>query len=182
LMAYSSIANMGFTLMPLSAGTADGVSAALIYMAIYLPTTIGVFALILAMRRDGEAVEGIDDLAGLAQRRPLMAALFTILLFSLGGIPPLAGFWGKWVAFMAAANAGLVWLAVVGGIAAVVAAAYYLRILSAVWFKPSTAALQAPSGATLTTAFVGAALSFPILVVALGWLERWADLAAQSFG
>ncbi|MBL8550656.1 MAG: NADH-quinone oxidoreductase subunit NuoN [Hyphomonadaceae bacterium] len=182
LMAYSSIANMGFALMPLASGTPDGAAAALVYMAIYLPTTIGVFALILAMRRDGAFVESIDDLAGLASRRVLMASLMTALLFSLAGIPPLAGFWGKWVAFKAAAEGGLVWLAVLGGVAAVVAAAYYLRVIASMWFKPAGAALQAPSGTTLTTALIGAALSFPILVLALGWLETWARAAvAASF-
>jgi NADH-quinone oxidoreductase subunit N len=182
LMAYSSIGNMGFALMALAAGKNEGVAAALVYMAIYLPTTIGVFALILAMRREGQPMEGIDDLSGLASRRVLMAALFTALLFSLAGIPPLAGFWGKWVAFRAAADAGLVWLAVLGGVAAVIAAAYYLRVISSMWFKPTGALLQAPSGATLMTAFLGAALSFPILVLALAWLERWARAAvATSF-
>jgi NADH-quinone oxidoreductase subunit N len=177
LMAYSSVANMGFALMPLASGTVAGVEAALVYMAIYLPTTIGVFALILAMRKDGEATESIEDLAGLAQRRTLMAALFTVLFFSLGGIPPLAGFWGKWVVFLAALEGGLVWLAVVGAVAAVVAAAYYLRIIATVWFKPPEAALQTPTAVALTTALVGAAMTFPILVLGLGWLERWAQAA-----
>jgi NADH-quinone oxidoreductase subunit N len=182
LMAYSSIANMGFALMALASGEAGGVSAALVYMAIYLPTTIGVFAIILAMRREGQFLDGVDDLAGLASRRVLMASLMTALLFSLAGIPPLAGFWGKWVAFRAAADAGLVWLAVLGGVAAVIAAAYYLRVIASMWFKPTGALLQAPSGTTLTTALVGAALSFPILVLALGLLERWAQAAvAASF-
>jgi len=182
LMAYSSVANMGFALMPLASGTMEGVQSALVYMAIYLPTTIGVFALILAMRKNGEPAENVDDLAGLASRRTLMAALFTILFFSLGGIPPLAGFWGKWVVFLAALEGGLVWLAVVGAIAAVIAAAYYLRIIAAIWFKPSEATLQAPTAVTMTTAFIGAAMTFPVLVVALGWLERWAQSAvAASF-
>ncbi len=180
LMAYSSIANMGFALMPLASGDPAGLTAALLYMAIYLPTTIGVFALIVALRRDGRAAEEIDDLAGLAARRPFMAALFTILMFSLAGIPPLAGFWGKWVVFMAAVRGELVWLAIVGGIAAVIAAAYYLRVLAAIWFKPGGAALQAPSATAMTVAFIGAALSFPILVLALGWLERVANTAVGA--
>lgn len=182
LMAYSSVANMGFALMPLASGTPEGVQSALVYMVIYLPTTIGVFALILAMRRGGEFTDQVEDLAGLAQRRMLMAVLFTALMFSLGGIPPLAGFWGKWVIFLAAINGGLVWLAIVGGLAAVIAAAYYLRIVASIWFKAPVATLQPASATTITTAFIGAALTFPVLVIALGYLERWAQAAvATSF-
>jgi NADH-quinone oxidoreductase subunit N len=182
LMAYSSIGNIGFALMPVAAGTPGGAEAALVYMAIYLPTTIGVFALILAMRNEGRPTEQIEDLDGLATRRTLMATLYTVLFFSLAGIPPLAGFWGKWVIFREAANGGLLWLAVLGGVAAVVAAGYYLRVIAAIWFSPARVALERPSGATIGTALVGSALTFPILVVALGYLERWAHAAvAASF-
>jgi NADH-quinone oxidoreductase subunit N len=182
LMAFSSIANMGFALMGLASGRPEGAEAALLYLAMYLPATIGIFALILAMRRDGAAVERIDDLAGLAQRRAWMAALFTMLLFSVAGIPPFIGFWGKWVVFREAVSGGLVWLAVTGGVAAVVAAAYYLRILSAIWFKPAGPALSAPSGAVMATANIAAALTFPLLVLGLGVLEQWARIAvAHSF-
>jgi NADH-quinone oxidoreductase subunit N len=182
LMAYSSIANMGFALMPVAAGTPEAAEAALVYMAIYLPVTIGVFALIIAMRVDGRPTEEIYDLSGLAPRRTLMATLFTILLFSLAGIPPLAGFWGKWVIFREAVDGGLVWLAVLGGVAAVVAAGYYLRVIAAMWFAPARITLDRPSGATMATALVGSALSFPVLVVALGYLESLARAAvAASF-
>jgi NADH-quinone oxidoreductase subunit N len=182
LMAYSSIGNIGFALMPVAAGTPGGAEAALVYMAIYLPTTIGVFALILAMRNEGRPTEQIEDLDGLATRRTLMATLYTVLFFSLAGIPPLAGFWGKWVIFREAANGGLLWLAVLGGVAAVVAAGYYLRVIAAIWFSPARVALERPSGATIGTALVGSALTFPVLVVALGYLERWAHAAvAASF-
>src|SRR5690606_15900236 len=121
--------------MGLAAGPEVGPSAALIYLSLYLPATIGIFALILAMRREGTAVENISDLAGLAQQRPFMAALFTMLLFSIAGIPPFAGFIGKLLVFSAAVNAGLAWLAALGAVAAVVAAAYYLRIIASIWFS-----------------------------------------------
>jgi NADH-quinone oxidoreductase subunit N len=134
------------------------------------------------MRVDGRPTEDIYDLSGLAPRRTLMATLFTILLFSLAGIPPLAGFWGKWVIFREAVDGGLVWLAVLGGVAAVVAAGYYLRVIAAMWFAPARITLDRPSGATMATALVGSALSFPVLVVALGYLESWARAAvAASF-
>jgi NADH-quinone oxidoreductase subunit N len=180
LMAYSSIGNMGFALMGLASGQLNGASSALIYLALYLPSTIGIFALILAMRRDGQPAESIDDLAGMAQRRPWMAALFTMLLFSVAGIPPFAGFIGKLIVFQAALEGGLVWLAIVGAIAAVVAAAYYLRLLASIWFKPAGAALQPASSAIVITATAAAALSFPVLVIALGMIQNWAETAVRG--
>jgi NADH-quinone oxidoreductase subunit N len=180
LMAYSSIGNMGFALMGLSSGQLDGASGALIYLALYLPSTIGIFALILAMRRDGQPAETIDDLAGMAQRRPWMGALFTMLLFSVAGIPPFAGFIGKLIVFQAALEGGLTWLAIVGAIAAVVAAAYYLRLLASIWFKPAAAALQPASSAIVITATAAAALSFPVLVIALGFIQNWAETAVRG--
>ncbi len=179
LMAYSSIGNIGFALMGLSAGGDEGASSALIYMALYLPTNIGIFALILAMRRDGEPAETVADLAGMAQKRPFMAALFTMLLFSIAGIPPFAGFIGKLLVFSAAVDGGLVWLAVLGGVAAVVAAAYYLRLIASIWFAQPAQQLQAPSGVIMVTATAAAALSFPILVLVLGAVERWVDAAVR---
>jgi NADH-quinone oxidoreductase subunit N len=179
LMAYSSIGNMGFALMGLASGTELGPSSALLYLALYLPANIGIFALILAMRRDGAPAETVADLAGLAQRRPWMAGLFTMLLFSIAGIPPFAGFIGKLLVFSAAVDAGLVWLAVLGGVAAVVAAAYYLRLLASIWFSAPAAQLQPASGAIMLTATAAAALTFPVLVLMLGMLERWADTAVR---
>lgn len=179
LMAYSSIANMGFVLMGLSAGGVDGGASALIYLSMYVPATIGVFAIILAMRRDGVALETIDDLSGVAQRRPWMAALVTMLMFSIAGIPPFAGFMGKLAVFQAAVSAGLAPLAIVGAVAAVVAAAYYLRILAAVWFKPAAPAMAPASGAVVLTSVIGAALSFPVLVFYLGAIQSWAEAALR---
>ena len=181
LMAYSSIGNMGFALMGLASGQLDGASAALVYLALYLPANIGIFALVLAMRREGQPAETVDDLAGMAQRRPWMAAMFTMLLFSIAGIPPFAGFIGKLVVFRAAIDSGQTWLAIVGAIAAVVAAGYYLRLLASIWFRPAgAAALERASGAIVITASAAAALSFPVLVMALGFIERWAETAVRA--
>jgi NADH-quinone oxidoreductase subunit N len=181
LMAYSSIGNMGFALMGLASGAGQGPSSALLYLALYLPATIGIFALILAMRRDGQPAETVADLAGLAQKRPWMAALFTMLLFSIAGIPPFAGFLGKLVVFIAAIDAGLVWLAIVGALAAVVAAAYYLRLLASIWFSAPAEQLQSPSGTIMVTATFAAALTFPILVLLLGVLEQWTQAAVRMW-
>ncbi len=179
LMAYSSIGNMGFVLMGLASGVEQGPSSAFIYLALYLPATVGIFALILAMRRDGAPAETVADLAGMAQTRVWMAILLTMLLFSVAGIPPFAGFIGKFLVFQAAVGADMVWLAVLAGIAAVVAAAYYLRLLAAVWFSPPAASL-APASATIAlTAAAAAVLSFPVLVLLLGAIENWAETAVR---
>ncbi|MBI3438601.1 MAG: NADH-quinone oxidoreductase subunit NuoN [Proteobacteria bacterium] len=182
LMAYSSIGNMGFALMGLAAGPGLGPVSSLVYLALYLPATIGIFALILAMRREGVAHETVADLAGLGQKRPWMASMFTMLLFSVAGIPPFAGFIGKLLVFRAAVDSHLIWLAVVGGIAAVIAAGYYLRLLASIWFAPSDKTLQPASGAIVVTATTAAALTFPVLVLVLGAIQQWAEWAVgRSF-
>jgi NADH-quinone oxidoreductase subunit N len=134
LMAYSSIGHMGFALVGLAAGTAEGVQGVLIYMVIYIAMTLGAFAIILAMRRDGKLVEQISDLAGLARTHPTQAFFFGALLFSLAGIPPLAGFFAKFYVFLAAIKAGLYVLAVLGVITSVVGAYYYLAIVKVMYF------------------------------------------------
>jgi NADH-quinone oxidoreductase subunit N len=142
LMAYSSIGHMGFALVGLAAGTAQGIEGVLIYMAIYIAMTLGTFAVILAMRREGHMVEEIADLAGLARTHPTMAFFLAMLLFSLAGVPPLAGFFAKFYVFLAAINAGLFALAVIGVITSVVGAYYYLAIVKTMYFddpaKPFT--------------------------------------------
>jgi NADH-quinone oxidoreductase subunit N len=134
LMAYSSIGNMGYALIGLAAGTGEGVQSVLIYLAIYLAMTLGTFACILAMRRPEGSVETIADLAGLARTKPAMAFFLTMLLFSLAGVPPLAGFFGKFYVFVAAMKAGLYALAIIGVLASVVGAYYYLAIVKAMCF------------------------------------------------
>jgi NADH-quinone oxidoreductase subunit N len=134
LMAYSSIGHMGFALIGLAAGTPEGVQGVLIYMTIYLAMTLGTFCVILAMRRPEGAVEDISDLAGLARTNPALAFFLGLLLFSLAGIPPLAGFFAKYYVFLAAIKAGLFALAVLGVLASVVGAYYYLMIVKTMYF------------------------------------------------
>ena len=134
LMAYSSIGHMGFALVGLAAGTSEGVQGVLVYMAIYVTMTLGTFAVILSMRRDGGMVESIDQLAGLARTHPTMAFLMATLLFSMAGVPPLAGFFAKFYVFVAAIKAGLYVLAVIGVLASVVGAYYYLAIVKVMYF------------------------------------------------
>ena len=134
LMAYSSIGHMGFAMIGLAAASEEGVRGIVIYMAIYLTMTLGTFACILAMRRDGVMVEDIPDLAGLARTNPGMAFFLAMLLFSLAGVPPLAGFFAKFYVFLAAIQAGLYGLAVIGVLASVVGAYYYLMIVKIMYF------------------------------------------------
>ena len=135
LLAYSSIGHMGFALIGLAAASSDGVEGVLIYMAIYLAMTLGTFAVVLAMRRGGQMVEGIGDLSGLAHTNPTMAFFLAMLLFSLAGIPPLAGFFAKFYVFLAAIKAGLFALAVIGVVTSVVGAYYYLTIVKIMYFE-----------------------------------------------
>jgi NADH-quinone oxidoreductase subunit N len=146
LMAYSSIANMGFILVGLAAGSPEGVQGILVYLAIYLVTNIGVFACILGMRRGEHMVENISDLAGLAQTRPGYAFVFAMLMFSLAGIPPTAGFFAKFYVFLAAVKAGLYPLAIIGFVASVVGAVYYLRIVKVIYFDEPAPAFEHDMG------------------------------------
>jgi NADH-quinone oxidoreductase subunit N len=153
LMAYSSIGHMGFALVGLAAGTAEGIQGVLVYLAIYLAMTVGTFAVILAMRRDGGMVENISDLSGLARTNPALAFFLALLLFSLAGIPPLAGFFAKYYVFLGAIKAGLFTLAVIGVLSSVVGAYYYLVIVKTMYFdepapgfKPMPGELRAVLG------------------------------------
>ncbi len=135
LFAYSAIGHMGYALVGLAAGTQQGVTSVIVYITIYLAMTLGSFACVLAMRRHEEGmVETIDDLAGLSRNQPVMAFLFAMLMFSMAGIPPLAGFFAKFYVFFAAVEAGLVVLAVIAVLASVVGAFYYLRIIKVMYF------------------------------------------------
>ncbi len=181
LMAYSSIGHMGYALVGLAAGTAQGVSAVLIYMSIYVAMTIGAFACILMMRRRGGMTESIEDLSGLTKTNMPLAVILTVLLFSLAGVPPLAGFFGKWYVFLAAVQADLVWLAVIGVLASAVSAFYYLRIVWFMWFDEPAPAFERDAGPSLRFAAWGSALlMFPVLTVFIGSLRQVAENAAAA--
>jgi NADH-quinone oxidoreductase subunit N len=182
LMAYSSIGHVGFALVGLAANSQAGVRGVAIYMLIYLVMTLGTFAFVLAMRRKEGNVEQIGDLAGLSNTNPVMATILTILMFSLAGIPPLAGFWAKWYVFLAAINAGLYMLAVIGVLASVVGAYYYLRIIKIMWFDepvggflPMSLPLRAVLGLS------GAFILFYVLPWIGGSVSSYAEAAAKTF-
>jgi NADH-quinone oxidoreductase subunit N len=134
LLAYSSIGHMGFALVGLAAGTPEGVQGVLIYIAIYVSMTLGTFAVVLSMRRSTGMVESIDQFAGLSRTNPTAAFFLAMLLFSMAGIPPLAGFFAKFYVFIAAIKAGLYILAVIGVVTSVVGAYYYLAIIKTMYF------------------------------------------------
>jgi NADH-quinone oxidoreductase subunit N len=179
LMAYSSISHMGFALTGLAAGTADGVSGVLIYMSIYVVMTLGSFACILAMRRPEGPVEQISDLAGLARTEPLMALLFGTLLFSLAGVPWFAGFFAKFYVFLAAIEAKLYLLAVIGVLASVVGAYYYLRIVKIMCFDEPKGAFVPMSG-ELKAVLGAAGLFVSFYIVYPSGLNNAAAAAAKS--
>jgi NADH-quinone oxidoreductase subunit N len=179
LMAYSSIGNIGYALVGLAAGTPLGVSGLLMFMAIYVVTTLGAFGVILAMRRQGEMVEEIGDLAGLSKSQPLLAYTFVVFLFSMAGIPPFAGFFGKWFVFNAAIDAHLYVLAVIGVLASVVAAFYYIRVIKVMCFDPGEQSFDAPDGILRLVLVVGAV--FVLLgVIVPGPIAAMAGSAAAS--
>ncbi len=165
LMAYSAIGHMGFALVGLAAGTEAGVHGVLIYMSIYLVMTLGTFAAILMMRRGGLNVEMTADLAGLGQTHPAMAFFLAMLMFSLAGIPPLAGFFAKFYVFQAAIQANLYGLAVLGVLSSVVAAYYYLRIVKMMYFDAPLGTFDRPNRG----------VSFVLGAASLATLLFWLD-------
>ncbi|MBK5567330.1 NADH-quinone oxidoreductase subunit NuoN [Ensifer sp. 2YAB10] len=181
LMAYSSIGHMGYALVGLAAGSMAGVRGVLLYMLIYMVMTLGTFACILAMRRkEGENVENVDDLAGLSQTNPFMACVLTVLMFSLAGIPPMAGFFGKYFVFMAAIEAQLYALAIIGVLASVVGAYYYLRVIKVMWFDEAKGEFARTAG-ELKLVFGLSGLFVLGYVLIGGPLGSAAEVAARTF-
>ena len=146
LLAYSSIGHIGYALVGLAAGSEEGVRGVVLYMAIYLAMNVGAFCCVLAMRRQGAQVEGIGDLAGLSRNQPMMAVAMAIFMFSMAGVPPLAGFFGKLYVFLAAVNEGLYALAVIGILTSVIGAYYYLRIVKIMYFDEPADAFDRGAG------------------------------------
>jgi len=165
LMAYSSIGHMGFALVGLAAGTQAGAQSLLLYLAIYVVMNFGVFTFILAMERDGNPVVQIADLSGLSRTRPGQALAVAVLMFSLAGLPPMVGFFGKFFVFKAAVDAGLAPLAVAGAVASVIGAYYYMNIVRVMYLVEPGEPLELRLG-VLHTATIGVAA----LVMGAGWL------------
>jgi NADH-quinone oxidoreductase subunit N len=180
LMAYSSIAHMGYALMGLAAGTAQGVEAMLIYMAIYVTMNVGTFAFILSMEKDGQPVMEIEALSLYSRREPTKALAMLVLLFSLAGVPPLVGFFAKYSVLLAAVDAGLVWLAVLGVIASVIGAFYYLRIVYLMYFGAQESELDRGGSGVLWGFLVVSAATMVLGVINLFGVEAAAAAAAAT--
>ena len=181
LLAYSSIGHAGYALMGLAAGTEMGVRAVLIYMAIYVVMTIGVFVIVLFMRRQTGAVEDIRDLAGLARTRPVLALTVIVFALSLAGVPPLAGFFGKFSVFVAAVNAHLTLLAVIGAVTSAVGLFYYLMLVKIVYFDEPAPAFRADPGIELKLVLAITSALTTLFFVYPGPLIKAAAAAASSF-
>ena len=180
LMAYSSIAHMGYALVGLAAATPQGVQATLIYMAIYVTMNLGTFAFILSMERDGRPVTDIGSLNQFAKAEPLKAMAMLVLLFSLAGVPPMLGFFGKFYVLKAAVDAGLVWLAIAGAVASVIGAFYYLRIVYFMYFGAEQEPVESRMSPVQWLMLVGVAAAMLIGVVNLFGLEPIALHAAEA--
>jgi len=180
LMAYSSIGHVGYLLIGLAAGTTDGIRGMLVYLAIYLFMNVGAWAVILCMRRQGQMLEEIADLAGLSRTRPALALAFGIFLFSLAGVPPTAGFFAKLYIFFAAIDAKLAALAVIGVLASVVSAFYYLRIVKVMYFDEPAGAFDRPLTAELKGVLFVTAVVTLFFFVLPGPIFAGAEAAAAA--
>lgn len=171
LMAYSSIANVGFALVAILAHSRDGAQALLVYLAIYFANVVGAFAVIMCLRRQGKVVDEISDLSGIGKTNPMLALCMTIFMFSMAGVPPFAGFFGKYFVFLSAVKAGYIPLVVIGVLSSVVSAYYYIRIVKVMYFDEAQNAIDAVRGAgaklvlTLTASYMIIFTLFPSYVV-----------------
>ncbi len=182
LMAYSSITNIGYALIALSSASIDGVRGMLVFSSIYLVSVIGVFAVILAMRRKDGMVENIEDLAGLAKTKPFMCVSLTILLFSMIGMPPFAGFFAKIYALMPAIKAGFVPLVILALIASAISAFYYLKLIRIMWFDaPSIGFVKTDFSLRLVMVLTVSLISLLFIASFLTYpIGNWIKMASQA--
>lgn len=181
LLAYSSIGHMGYALIGLAAAGAGGVRAVLVYAAIYMVASIAVFAVVLMMKRRDRMVEDIADLAGLGKAHPMLALAMTVVMFSMAGIPPLAGFFGKLFVFQAAVAAKLYWLAIAGVLSSVVAAYYYLRIVKVMYFdEAADEPLDRPEDGALNGILAVSAFALVLFIFVPAPLLGTAEAAAKA--
>ena len=182
LLAYSSIANIGYALAGMAAGTTMGMQSMLVFMILYMIDVTGLFAVLLALSRDGRPMERIEDFAGLARERPALALAMTVLCFSVMGIPPFSGFWAKVYVFRAAIDGGLWPVAAIALVGSVVAAFYYLRIVKVMWMDPAPGSTDRSPVYATGVAYASAIFSFPLVLLALKGLDPLAQTAALAFG
>jgi NADH-quinone oxidoreductase subunit N len=180
LWAYSSIANVGYAVLGLASGDAEGVQAMLVFMVLYMVDVTGFFACLAALSRDGRALETVVDVAGLFRERPGIAMAMTIFSLSALGLPPFSGFWAKYYVFKAAIDSGLTIAAAVALLGSVVAAYYYLRLFKVMWFDEAPGRTDKPAGEAQVVALSLALFSFPLVLGALYFLDPLAASAAAA--
>ena len=182
LWAYSSIANIGYALLGLAAADQQGMQSMLVFMVLYMIDVTGFFACLAALSRQGRSMETIDDMAGLIKEQPGLAMAMTVFSLSALGLPPFSGFWAKIYVFKAAIGAGLGPAAVAGLVGSVVAAFYYLRLIKVMWFDASHGATDRPPAEARLIGLALALFSFPVVLLALTWIDPLAQAAAAAFG
>jgi NADH-quinone oxidoreductase subunit N len=185
LWAYSSIANVGYAILGLAAGTAEGIQAMLVFMALYSVSVMGFFACLAALSRNGRPLETLEDMAGLFQQRPWLSLSLTVFALSGLGLPPFAGFWGKYYVFKAAVNAGdpiLLWAAVAALVGSVIAAFYYLRLVKVMWLDPAPGPTDTPPVEAGIIAIGAAAFTFPVVLALMPAIDGYARAAAAALG
>ncbi len=180
LLGYSSIAHMGYALIPVAAGADLGAPALLVFMTIYVIASLGMFAGVLTMRRKGGMVEDINELSGLIRSRPGLALALTVIIFSIAGIPPLAGFFAKLAVIEAGLRADLLPLVILLLVASVVSLGYYLRLVVVMWVNEPKEAFQPTEFSVSMVVGACGLLMFPVLVAMIGTLTGWANLAAAG--
>jgi NADH-quinone oxidoreductase subunit N len=167
ILAYSSISNVGFALIAIAAGAELGSAAVLVYMTLYVIATLGIFAGVLALRRGGKAIDTVADLNGLVKTKPGIALGLLVLIFSVAGIPPAAGFWGKLQVFTAGIESGMLWLVLVGALASVVSLGYYLRLVWAMFMKPAGEPMDRTDVSVAAIVAISTLVVFPILTIGI---------------
>jgi NADH-quinone oxidoreductase subunit N len=178
ILAYSSISNVGFALIGIAAGPELGAAPLLVYMTLYVIATLGLFGGVLALRRGGKAIDEVSDLNGLVKLKPGMALGLLVLIFSVAGIPPAAGFWGKLQVFTAGIESGMLWLVLVGALASVVSLGYYLRLVWAMFMKPAGEPMDRTDASVAGTVAITSLIVFPILTIGIQFLLATTTIAA----
>jgi len=182
LLGYSSIANVGYALVAVAAGQASGAAALLTFLTIYAVSSLGLFAAVLAMRRRGGMVEGISELGGLARNNPVLAVALSVLIFSIAGLPPFGGFFGKFEILRAGLEAGLVPLAILVVISSVISLGYYLKLIKIMWFDEQTERFERVDVSVMGTVLLCSVVAGAVFMVFISELGTggWATFAAAG--
>lgn len=180
LLGYSSIANIGYALIPVAAGAELGSRALLIFMTIYAISSLGLFAGVLAMRRKGGMVEGIEELGGIMRTHPWLALALSVIVFSIAGLPPFGGFWGKLAVVEASVEAGLLPLAIILVGASVVSLGYYLRLIKIMWVDEPRNRFEPIDSSVVLTVVLSAVVAGILFMIFIGQLTEWVDIAAAG--